>query len=589
MSAELEFHIEQATEDYIAEGLSPAEARTRARREFGSLDLAKEELRDTQRLRWLTDFARDVRYAFRGFRHTPGFTLTAILILGLGIGASTAVFTVVNAVILKPLAFPEPDRLMAVSTLWKQSGDHGQVSQLDFLDWKAQSSSFSDLAYYSSSESAVRLPSGGEFAQVAVVSSGFFQILGVASELGRGFSAQEMSPGGPGAVIISDAFWRSRFGAAQDVLGQTIEIRGRIFPVVGVMPPTMRFPNRSELWLPLESISPDVSPYRSANNFHGVGRLKDGVTVAEAQAEMTLIGNRLERQYPDSNAGKNVVVTPLGAELVAGLQATLYLLLGAVLLLLLIACTNVANLLLAQGAGRVRELGLRAALGASRSRIVRQLGAESLMLGLVGGVLGVLSARFIAEALIALAPPNLPRLEETAMDGTVLVFALGLTLGACLLCGVLPAWKLVRIDLAPALGSRGTTGSRTGGMSLRRMQLVAEIALSVMLLAGAGLLIQSFARISSVDLGFDSSSLVVMETSKPVSSDEAERAVREYQLLLEELATVPGITAVGATRTPPGTIGATAATESIKTRALRTSPRKVRRRCTPSWLRARSA
>ncbi len=556
LDEELAFHLDEEAEERAAAGLPSEEARFAARRDLGNLARVKEETRESWGLHFLETAWQDLRIAARSLRRNPGFSVAAILILGLGIGASTAVFSVVNAVILKPLAFRDPDRIVALRSLWKESGAHGQVSILDFRDWQSQSHAFDALAYYSGGEDAVSVASGGQFAQIASVSGDFFRTLGVAPAEGRLFTAAETARGSEGAVIISDGFWHANFGGDPAALGKTVRIADHAFPIVGIMPPGFAYPDRSEVWIPSDTAFGLGYLNRGAHNYLVVGRLAKGVDLQTAQAEMTVIGNRLEQQYPDTNEGKNISVSPLGVEMVSGVTTMLYLLLGAVLLLLLISCGNVANLLLAKAATRTREMGMRTALGATRGRVIRQLATESLALGVASGAVGVAMATFATPALVALAPGNVPRLDEVAVDPAVLAFAVGLTLFACLLFGLVPALHATRVDVNHALKQGGSRGLEGVGSALRRGLLVAEVAFSVMLLTGAGLLARSFVKVNNVALGFEKHQVVVMKTSNPLGDEEdPAHVLRIYGALLEEAARIPGVAQVGATRVLPGVVG----------------------------------
>jgi len=495
----------------------------------------------------------DLKFALRSLRRNPGFALLAIFVMALGIGANTAVFSVVNAVLLKPLAYRDPDRIVTLASLWKSSGGHGLVSAPDFHDWHDQSTAFDAMAYYSADSTAVMAGGAAEYAHVAAVTPEFFRVFGVEPVVGRLFSAQEEKEGIGGAVLVSYAYWQSHFGGSTAVIGQSLRMLGKSIPIVGVMPPRFRFPDESEIWLPEES---DAGTSRSGHNYRVVGRLKPDATLEQAQAQMTAIGGRLARQYPDSNKGKSVAVVRMRDEMVRNVRLTLYLLLGAVALVLLIGCANVANLLLAKATSRTREIAIRAAVGASRGRIVRQLFTESAVLALIAGAAGLLLAKWGSDALVALAPGNVPRLAESGIDGWVLAFTLGLSLAACLLFGLAPALEISRVDLNEALkqgASRVLSGGRSGRM--RAALVVAEVALSVVLLAGAGLFIRSFVALHHVALGFQPDHVLVMETSVPASDlAGARRATHLYKDLLADLAALPGVSAVGATRNPPGIV-----------------------------------
>ena len=496
----------------------------------------------------------DLRFALRSLRKSPGFTLVAVLVMALGIGATTAVFTVVNAVLLKPLDYPDPDRIVTVSSLWKRSGARGQASAPDFHDWRGQSAAFTAMAYYGHSETAVMAGPAAEYRRVASVTPEFFRVFAVQPALGRPFTAEEQKAGG--AVMISHSYWQSHWGGDRAALGQRIRLFASTPAIVGVLPPRFRFPDQTDLWFPANTIFPETTS-RSAHNYLVVGRLKEEVSLEQAQAQMVSIGARLEQQYPASNQGKSVAVTRMRDDLVSDVRLTLYLLLGAVGVVLLIACANVANLLLARATARGREIAIRAAVGASRGRIVRQLITESLALAALAGAAGLILALGGSRALIRLAPGNVPRLAETGIDGWVLAFTFGVSALASLLFGLAPAVQASRVDLTEAL-KQGATRTGIGGAAgrTRGALVVAEIALSVVLLAGAGLLIRSFVALHNVALGFRPENTLLMRASVPASDlGGARRATRFYKDLLAQIAVLPGVSAVGATRIPPGRVG----------------------------------
>jgi predicted permease len=497
----------------------------------------------------------DLKFAFRSLRKNPGFTLIAVLVMAVAIGANTAVFSVVHAVLLKPLAYRDPDRIVTLSSLWKKSGGHGQVSAPDFHDWHNQSTAFAAMAYYEDDSTAVMVGSAAEYAHVATPTPEFFQVFAVEPVIGRLFTAEEEKPGSAGAVLISYAYWQSHFGGSASVLGQLVRMLGKSFSIVGVLPPRFRFPHQTDIWFPANTVFSETES-RSAHNYLVVGRLKPGVSLEQAQAQMAAIGARLEQQYPHSNMDKSVAVTRMRDEMVGNVKLTLYLLLGAVGLVLLIGCANVANLLLAKATARSREIAIRAAVGASRSRIVRQLITESLLLALVAGAAGLLLAKWGSDVLVALAPGNVPRLSESGIEGWVLVFNLGISVAASLLFGLAPALQISRVDLNETL-KRGAARAVVGGKAahMRGALVVVEVALSVVLLAGAGLLIRSFVALHNVALGFHPEHVLMMESSVPAAGlESARRATRFYKDLLADLATLPGVSAVGGTRNPPGTV-----------------------------------
>ena len=495
----------------------------------------------------------DLKYALRSLLKNPGFTVLAVVVMALGIGANTAVFSVVNAVLLRPLAYKNPERIVMLGPLWKNTGRMGSNSSApDFHDWHDQSTAFDAMASYNSEPTAVMAGAAAEYAVVAWVSPEFFKVFGAEPVAGRLFTPEEWKK--TGAVVISHSYWQTHFGGDANALGKTVRMMDRTFTVVGVMPPGFSFPEKTELWI----FQPEGNQHRSAHNYHVVGLLKPDVSIGQAQAQLTAIGDRLSAQYPDSNRNKNVAVAGMRDRLVRDVKTTLYLLLGAVGLVLLISCANMANLLLAKATSRTREMAIRAAVGAGRGRIIRQLITESVVLALVAGVAGFILAIWGAQALVAIAPQDVPRLAEAAIvDKWVLAFTLAISVAASLLFGLAPALTASRIDLNDALKLSGPRSVVAGGAGkLRSVLVVAEIALSVVLLIGAGLLMKSFIALNSVTLGFRPDHLLLMSAEVPSSSLETARTgMQFYKELIEDVAQIPGVTAVGATRTPPGEVG----------------------------------
>ena len=495
---------------------------------------------------------QDIRYAVRSLLRQPAFAATAILTLALGIGATTAIFSAVDAIVLRPLPFPRADRIMVVGNYLTRTGSRSTtVSAPDFHDWESQNRTFSSMAYYIGSEISVTVNGTADYASVYRVTPGFFDVLGAHAQIGRLLTRNEQQPGGPSAVVITDAFWRRQFGGDRSAVGSTIKFNDTIFTIAGVLDRATRFPPRADIYMPAWRWPETTS--RSAHNYSVIARLADGVTVNQASADMTGIAERLASVYPNTNGNKLTFVTPLLDQMVGATKQTLYVLFGAVGLVLLIACANVANLLLARSTVREREMVVRAAVGASRGRLVRQLLTESAVLGLVAGALGAWIARLGMLALVRVAPQNLPRLDEVTVDATALAFAIAVALLASFLFGLAPAVHASQVQLVDGLrqGGKGSSIGARGGLA-RSVFVVAEIALAVVLVAGAGLLARSLARLMAVDLGFAPERMLVLQTNVPVSeSQDAARATEFYRELLTELRATPGVTAIAGVRGLP--------------------------------------
>jgi putative ABC transport system permease protein len=554
LNEELRYHLERQIDEAIAAGMRPEDARYAALRSIKDIAQRKEECRDMRGLNLVDNAVQDFRYAIRQLRKNPGFTLVAVLVMALGIGANTAVFSVVNGVLLKPLAYRDPDRIVTLTSTWKGGGKLRQVSVPDFEDWHHQTTAFSAMAYYRSSDEPTRAGSSAEYVHVARVSPEFFEVLDLVPAIGRSFSTEEEKSGDSGAVLISYSYWQSHFGGNRTVLGQSLRVAGGALMIVGVLPARFHFPDRTDVWRPSDAV--DRTLPRSSLSFLVIARLKPNVSLEQAQAQLASLALRLEHQYPDSNKGRGVAVTRMRDDMVGDVRLTLYLLLGAVGLVLLIACANVATLLLTKAAARTREIAIRAAVGAGRGRIIRQLITESLLLAFMAGAVGLMVAVLGSKALIALAPADVPRLSETGIDSGVLAFTFGISVVCSLLFGLVPAFYASRVDLNDALKRGGARAVVGGGSSqLRGALVIAEIALSVMLLAGAGLLIKSFVALNNVALGFRPERVLLMKTSLPVSRPEGEAGARLFfKQLLADISLLPGVSAVGATMAPPGNV-----------------------------------
>jgi len=484
------------------------------------------------------------------FVRVPSFSLIAVLTIALGIGAATAIFTVVNAVVLRPLPYPAPERLVEV---YEQHLERGwksfSVSAANFADWRDLNQSFEAIAMYSAVDKVgFNLTGDGRAERLTTcgVGAGFFEVFGIRPQLGYWFEADHDKPGRDHVVILSDGFWRRRYGSDPEIVGRSIELDGEPYQVVGVMPAQFQYPPKVDLWVPL-ALGPDQWQSRTVRTLQVRARLRGDVSLRQAQADMDLIGDRLEEQYPGSNAGFGVAIYDMHERTVGDVRPRLFLVFGIVLLVLLIACANVANLLLARATGRRKELALRTALGAGRGRLFRQLLTESLLLGLAGGVLGVALAWSGVRLLLSVGPSYMPRLGEVAMDLRVLLFAVLLALGSGLLFGLLPALRASRTRISEVLNEGGRSGTEgVAGGRLRSLLVILEVAVAVVVLSLTGLMIQSFLELQRVDPGFDQASVLSMELPLPVAKyRDRSRQADTFREILERVGALPGVEVAG--------------------------------------------
>jgi putative ABC transport system permease protein len=510
----------------------------------------------------------DFRFGFRTLIKNPAFSIVAILAIMLGTGANSAIFSVVNAILLRPLAFGEPDRLVMV---WGNNVKSGvpqyPLSVLDFLDYREHNQVFEQVASFSYEDFNLSAGEEPEHYPGSIVSANFFSLLGVNPTVGRAFAPEEDQAGADRVVILSNGLWKRRFGADPNLIGQTILLNGASFTVVGVMPSSFQSPNAQDnpqIWVPMSFDGGD--PFRipaSAggsefkNRTHrfliGVARLKPGVTISQAQADMETVARQIEQQYPDINTGLSVNIVSLHKQIIGNIKPALLVLLVAVGSVLLIACANVANLLLARAAGRQKEFAIRAALGAGRLRLIRQLLTESLLLALIGGALGLLFAFAGIKLLLSLNPPNIPRLGEINVDGRVLGFTLLVSILTGIVFGLVPALQASRPDLNETLkeGSRGSTGGR-GRQQVRGLIVISEIVVTTVLLIIAGLMIKSFWSLQNVNPGFNpANTLTMMVNLAPAKYSETHQVRDFYDLLLKRIETLPGVQSVGAVTNLP--------------------------------------
>ena len=496
----------------------------------------------------------DFRYALRQLIKAPGFTFVAILTLALGIGACTAIFSVVNVVLLRPLDYPQPDRIVNIRETNLPQFPEFSVSPPNYLDWEKQTNSYEYIAAYSGA--GLNLTGEGEPQRLVGVkaTAHYFDVYGIKPVIGRFLSPEEDAVGKNHVVVLSHGFWQRVFGGARDVVGRPIQLNGEPYQVVGVAPPGFGLASKVDAWTPM-AFKPDetANDARGSHYINVVGRLKPGVTVAQAKAELEVIATQLAKQYPDSNKGWGIFMMPVQDYLVRDVKPVLYTLLGAVGCVLLIACANLANLLLARATARSREISIRAALGAGRARLVRQLLTESVVLAVCGGVAGVIMASLGLDALLALAPASLPRIGEIHLDLGVLLFSLALSILTGLVFGIAPAWLAARADVNEAL-KQGTRGSTEGGARgrLRSALVVIEVTFALVLLGGAGLLARSFMQLARVDPGFIPENATLLRLSLPQKKyAEKDQQIAFANSLVERVKTLPGVQAAGITHSMP--------------------------------------
>ncbi|HEX8489907.1 MAG TPA: ABC transporter permease [Chthoniobacterales bacterium] len=545
MMEEIGQHLERLTERKIAAGMSPSEARNAARREFGGVEQIREIAREERVWMWPEQLWKDFRFALRQLRKSPAFTFVAILTLALGIGANVAIFSVVNAVLLRPFAFAEPEKLIWI---WSQRPQtmRGNFTLPEFCDYRDQNTLLEGLAAIASYNANLTDQAEAERIQGVRLSANIFQILGVRPVLGRVLDAADDRPGAPAVALISHGLWARRYGKQSAIIGTNVTLNGEPRVIVGVLPPDFVLPNLdSEVVVPLQPESDARRNARNSVNFlRMVGRINPGVTVEQAHAELDSIRQNLRRQYPDVYAGKiGVVTVPLTEEIVGNSRNMLITILGAVAALLLIACVNLAGMSLARAAARQRELAVRSALGATRTQLIRLLLAESAVLAIGGGALGFFLAIWGSSALVSLVPTDLPRIHDLAIDVRVLIFAAGSILLAAGVCGLAPAWLLSRTDLRDALasGGRGSAGGSTQSR-LRRWLVAGQVGLALVLLASAGLFLRSFALLSKEHPGFDPQNVLTVRLSlPPVGYLDRAALVNLSEKLLPRLAALPGV------------------------------------------------
>jgi predicted permease len=553
---ELQFHLDRQAADFVRDGMSPEEARAAALREFGGVEQAKEACRDARGLRLVRELRQDLRYAGRMLRRDPGLTAVVMVTLGVGIGANTSLFSAVDAVLLKPLPFPNADRLVVLKEQTASRPDRA-VAFPDFLDWRARQSTFEDLA--------AALIIGGVLSGDGVdaervfgraVTKEFFATLGARMRFGRSFTADEDQPGGARALIVSNAVWRRRYGGDATVVGRATNYNGESYTIVGVLPDTFDYYGRTnannDIFVPLGHLRTQSYMQRRDNApVLVIGRMKPGVPIDRARADLAAIAASLEQEHPATNQGVGATVTPLLEDYVGDMRLGLSVLLGASWLLLTIACVNVANLLLARASTRQQEIAVRLALGARRGRVVRQLLTESLMLSTIGGALGLVLARIATAWLSQSAPVALSRMEEIVLDWRVVAFGAATTTLTGLAFGIAPALQASGVELQQVMRSSGraVTG---GGKRLREALVVGQVALCVALLIATGLLVRSFQRVTAIDPGYDPRGVVTMRLRLPDARYRTrDQVMPVLDAVTKRIAAMPGVESVSLTTGVP--------------------------------------
>ena len=542
LSEELRAHVDLLTDQKIREGLEPEAARRAALLEVGGVEQVKERVREVRMGRPLDDLTQDLRYALRGLRKHRAFTAVAVITLALGIGANTAIFTVINTVLLKPLPYENPDQLVVVTET--VSDRPFGVSYQNFVDWRNQNTVFENVAAVRQRESFNLTGAGeSERLQGRLVSANFLSTLGIKPIRGRDFFAEDDQPSATPVAIISHALWQRRFGADENIIGRQLTLNNQPFTVIGITPPNFSYGADADLTVPI-GLSAERFKLRGKDpGIIAFARLKQGTSIGTANAELNTIAARLEQQYPDTNTGRRVRIESLRESVVGDIRPTLLTLLGAVGFVLLISCANVANLLLTRAAGRQREMAIRTALGAGRMRILRQLFTESTVLALAGGGIGLLLAIWGGSLLSSYIPEGIPRISELSVDGRVLAFTIGASLLTSVFFGLAPALQSAKTNLTEML-KQGERNSSPGHNRAGKLLVISEVALTLVLLVGAGLLVKSFWRLSQVDPGFNPRNVLAMQISINARPEEGSRVDNFLTELKQRVKQLPGVQSV---------------------------------------------
>jgi len=556
LEKEVQFHLDEHAAELIARGVDPDEARRQARLALGGPEQVKEKCRDARGTRWLEDLLQDLQYAARMLRTNPGFAAVAILTLALGSGATTVAFSVVSGVLLKPLPYASPEQLVTLHGKTERHGEQWGFSYLNFRDYQRDAREVAWLETWSYGGGTLSEGGEAEYLTTREISSGLFNMLGVPLEQGRSFLPEEDQPGTGPVILLSHGLWQRRFGGRSDVVGKSVEFGGKASTVVGIVPAKFQLDDEAvDAYVPVGQNSEPRMQTRAANFLHVMGRLNRGVTMADAEARLGVTTQRLADAYPRYNAGRRIVVRPLREDAVAEVRPMIWLLLGAVSIVLLIACVNVASLLLAKAVSRERELAMRVALGASRGRLARQCLTESAVLGLAGGALGVAFAAAGLRPFVALWPEGLPRAGEVQIDWRVMVFATAASLLCGLIFGLAPALRAPASDLEQRLRMGGRTLAG-GSRKLHGWFVTSEIALAVVLLVSAGVLGKAIVRLAALDPGFRPKNVMAARVAiSPGALENPEKIRAAWKGLLDGARSVPGVESAALTDIVPMRVG----------------------------------
>lgn len=551
---ELQFHIEMQARKNQRHEPDASKATRQARLQFGSVVRATEECREQRGISSIETLLKDLQFAFRMLHKSPGFTAVAVLTLALGIGANTTIFSIVNAILLRPLPYPSANRLVAIYNYTASDGNES-FSYLDFLEWQRQNRSFASLATYRRSNFTLAGTAQAENLLGDLVSAEFFDTLGVKPVIGRTFRADEDHLGGAPVALLSEGFWRRKYGAQPTILGQTITLDSTAYTIVGIIPANFSFSGNEFVTGDAYTLIGQSADWSLRNRKmtyeHGIGRLKPGVSLEQARSDMGAIAGRLAEQYPDADKDNGIALVPLKQDITGESATRLYVLLGAVGFVLLIACVNIANLLLARSTNRMREFAVRSALGASRGRCIQQLLTESVLLSVMGALLGLLLSEWGSRGALSVLPQKLPRANEIGLDAHVLLFTLAISLFSGIFFGLAPALKISQTNLQETFkeGGRGSVGGRS---RLQRVFIVAELALAVVLLAGAGLMLRTLSKLSAVNPGFNPHNVLNFGlTFPPAFITEPPPALREhFRQITANLESLPGVEAASMVDAP---------------------------------------